>query len=177
MKVVVIKKFLGLAFFSEGQQIFPVHCILGFHRLQSQHITAQSLASPRISSTSATLLRASRLLLLRLGLLVSIGAYISKYRALLCVLLTHVWKPALKVRWKTIIIFILNLCVLCMISLWLLWIINNNLLTMSPVDHESVLSILSYLSFHFMDTRISIVGIWRLFSLQCIRHLHAAQSC
>ena len=60
--------FLASLFFFGGQKIF-VSCIIGSHRSQSEYIAAQ---------TCATLLRARRLFLRRLGLLVSIGAHTSR---------------------------------------------------------------------------------------------------
>ena len=68
------KSLLALLIFFGGQKIFFVSCGIGSYRSQSQHIAAQ--ASHPLA-TYATLLRARRLLLRRLELLMSIGTHTS----------------------------------------------------------------------------------------------------
>ena len=57
------------------------------------------LASPRKSSTCATLLRARRQAFVAKAVIACEHwcPYILRYRALLCVLLTHVWKPVIPI--------------------------------------------------------------------------------
>ena len=42
LKSLLYFSFLALLFFSGGQKIFFVSCVIGFHRSQSQHIAAQA---------------------------------------------------------------------------------------------------------------------------------------
>ena len=69
------KNDFSFALFFGGQKIFFVASVIGFYRSKSQHITAQDLQA---LAKVQPLLRARRLLLQILGLLVSIGAYTSE---------------------------------------------------------------------------------------------------
>ena len=83
-KVVVIKLFHGYALFSRDQKIFFGSRVLGFHRLQLQHIGSQaSHLSQKLNMCD--FVASSQAFVANLGLPVSIGVYMSRgverYRA------------------------------------------------------------------------------------------------
>ena len=83
------------ALFFGGQKIFSVSCVIGWRRSQSQHIAALALHPLAKVQRVRLFFEHAGFCCEDWGLLVSIHVH----RALLCVLLTHVWKPAFSDRW------------------------------------------------------------------------------
>ena len=85
---------LSFVFFFGRQKIFFVSCVIGFYRLQAQHIVAHA-------SHSLAKVQHVRLYCEHAGFCCEgwdccehWSPYIERHRAPLCVLLTHVWRPA-----------------------------------------------------------------------------------
>ena len=120
---------LELFSFFGGQKIYFVSCIS--HRLQPQHISTQ--ASQKFDMRD--FVASTQAFIAEVGIACEHWcSYIKRHRTLLCVLLTHVWKPAFTVKSiSNVAIYTTINCQSLLVawSLYKLWMFEQVLLTTS----------------------------------------------